>query len=471
MCFFPFVSAQVVTFHEDVAPIIFNECTSCHREGQIGPMPFTNYAEVAAYGEFIEYVTSIGYMPPWTPDSEYAHFVGEKVLTVEEIETLSAWVDGGKVEGNPEDNPGLPDFPDGSQIGTPDYVLAMSEPYVHGGDMTDQYQVFVLPTAFDGDVSIRALEVLPGNHAVAHHAILGLDVSGTAAQMDDADPDPGYEGFGGFGFNALSSFFGAWVPGALPVNYPPGIGRTIPAGADVLVQMHYGPSPIEASDLTEVNVFLSDVPVEREVYTAIMGPQHLDAPFLLPPNEVSSFHGTMPVTDDVSLLNIAPHCHLIGSSWLVYATSPDNQDTIPLISIPEWDFNWQGYFTFPFLKKIPQGYTLHGEATYDNTASNPTNPNDPPEWVGFGEGTTDEMFFVFIDLVLFEEGDESVALGPTFPCPADLNGDLVVGVSDVLLLLADFGCLSACSIDLDGDDAVTVSDVLFLLGQYGTPCE
>ena len=91
-------------------------------------MPFTNYAEVAAYGEFIEYVTSIGYMPPWTPDSEYAHFVGEKVLTVEEIETLSAWVDGGKLEGNSDDNPGLPDFPDGSQIGTPDHVLAKSEP-------------------------------------------------------------------------------------------------------------------------------------------------------------------------------------------------------------------------------------------------------------------------------------------------------------------------------------------------------
>ena len=233
---------------------------------------------------------------------------------------LSAWVDSGKAEGDPADNPGLPTFPDGSQIGIPDHVLTMSQAYVHGGDMTDQYQVFVLPTDFVGNASIRALEVMPGNHAIAHHAILGLDNSGTAALMDIADPDPGYEGFGGFGFNALSSFFGAWVPGALPVSYPPGIGRTIPAGADLLVQMHYGPSAIEESDLTEVNVFLSDVPIEREVQTAIMGPQHLDAPFVLPPDMVSSFHGTLPVTADVSLLNIAPHCHLIGSSWLVYAT-------------------------------------------------------------------------------------------------------------------------------------------------------
>ena len=202
-----------------------------------------------------------------------------------------------------------------------------------------------------------------------------------------------------------------------------------------------------------------------------MGPQHLDVPFILPPDQISSFHGTFPVAADVSLINIAPHCHLIGASWLVYATSPDNQDTIPLISIPEWDFNWQGFFTFPTLTKIPQGYTLHGEATYDNTASNPFNPNDPPAWVSFGEGTEDEMFFVFLDFVLYEEGDESISLGPDAPCPGDLTGDDIIGVSDALLILSEFGCQSGCQADLDEDGLVTVSDVLFLLGLYGTPCE
>ena len=462
---------QSVTYHADVAPIIFNACSSCHREGEIGPMPFTTYAEVAAYGEFIEYVTSIGYMPPWSPDADYSHFVGEKVLTADELETLSAWVDAGKPEGDPSYNPGLPDFPSGSQIGTPDQVLAMGEAYVHGGDMTDQYQVFVLPTDFDGDVSIRALEVQPGNGNVAHHAILGLDISGTAAALDAEDPEPGYESFGGFGFSAESSFFGAWVPGALAVAYPPGIGRVIPQGADVLLQMHYGPSPIEESDLSEVNVFFSEVPIEREVITAIMGPQHLDAPFILPPNQVSSFHGTLPVNQDVSLINIAPHCHLIGASWLVYATSPNNQDTIPLISIPSWDFNWQGFFTFPHLTKIPQGYTLHGEATYDNTTNNPFNPNDPPQWVSFGEGTEDEMFFIFMDLVPYQEGDEDVALGPAaLDCPGDVSGDGIIGVNDVLVVLADFGCLQDCSADVDGDGAITVSDVLALLGTFGENC-
>ena len=174
------VYGQGVTYHADVAPIIHENCTECHRAGEIGPMPFTTYEEVAAYGEFIEYVTSIGYMPPWTPDPDYQHFLGERSLSQEDVETLSAWVDAGKPEGNPAENPGLPVFPEGSQVGTPDLIIGMPEPYVHGGDNTEQYQVFVIPTDFEEDVAIRAVEVRTGNGAIAHHAILGIDISGTA---------------------------------------------------------------------------------------------------------------------------------------------------------------------------------------------------------------------------------------------------------------------------------------------------
>ena len=215
------------------------------------------------------------------------------------------------------------------------------------------------------------------------------------AAMAAADPELGYEGFGGLA--SLRSALEAWVPGAL-VDHPPGIGRSIPAGADLLVQMHYGPSAISSPTRRKSTSFSPRSPSSAKSPRPSWARRHLDTPFILPPDQVSSFHGTLPVAADVSLINIAPHCHLIGSSRLVYATSPNNQDTIPLISIPEWDFNWQGFFTFPHLTKIPQGYTLHGEATYDNTAANPFNPNDPPQWVGFGEGTEDEMFFVFLRL-------------------------------------------------------------------------
>ena len=469
----PFLGqAQSVTFHADVAPIIFNHCTECHREGEIGPMPLTTFAEVFAYGEFIEYVTATDYMPPWTPDETVSHFVGERVLTSAEKQILSDWVAQGKPEGDPADNPGIPTFPEGSQIGSPDILLSMPEAYDHGGDMTDQYQVFVLPADPNNDLSIRALEVRPGNRNVAHHAILGLDISGTAANLDAQDPDLGYESFVSFGFEAESNFFGGWVPGAMTVEYPPGIGRTVPAGADVLLQMHYGPSPIDESDQTEINVFFSQEPIEREVQTTSMGPQHLDQFFFLPANQVRTFHGTMDVAADVSLISIVPHCHLIGVSWDVFATSPNNQDTIPLISIPSWDFNWQGFFTFPTLTKIPEGYTLHGIASYDNTSDNPFNPNYPPQNVTFGEGTTDEMFFVFFDYVLYEEGDEQISLEPAADagCTEDLDGDGFVSVNDILMMLGDFGCTSDCEADVDLDGSVGISDLLQILSAFGDDC-
>ena len=399
-----------VTYHADVAPIIHNACTECHRSGEIGPMPFTSFEEVSAYGPFIEYVTSIGYMPPWTPDADYSHFVGERVLSAAEIETISAWVDAGMPEGDPADNPGEPVFPEGSQIGEPDMVFGMAESYTHGGDMTDQYQVFVMPTGFEEDVTVRALEVRPGNGAIAHHAVLGVDIEGIAETLDAQDPNPGYESFGDFGFDAYQNFFGAWVPGAQTLVYPEGIGRVIPAGSDLLMQMHYGPNAVEESDQTEINVFLTEGPIEREVATGIMGPWTLGEPFLIPANQVKTFHGTYYIPTDLSFISIAPHSHLIGNSWEVFATSPNNLDTIPLISIPAWDFNWQGFFTFPYMTKVPAGYTVHGIASYDNTADNPFNPNDPPQLIEYGDNTGDEMFFVFFDYVLYEEGDEDISL-------------------------------------------------------------
>ena len=125
--------SQTPTFHADIAPIIYQNCTECHRTGEIGPMPFTTYQEVSDYSSFISYVTSTGYMPPWTPDPEYSTLRGERFLTEEQIELLAQWHEAGAPEGDLADNPGLPDFPEGSQVGDPDLVITMPEPYMHGG--------------------------------------------------------------------------------------------------------------------------------------------------------------------------------------------------------------------------------------------------------------------------------------------------------------------------------------------------
>jgi hypothetical protein len=406
--------SQAPTFHADIAPIIYQNCTQCHRSGEIGPMPFTTYAEVSEYSAFISYVTSTGYMPPWTPDPAYSTLRGERFLTADEIQLLADWHEAGAPEGDPADNPGLPDFPEGSQVGDPDLVISMPEPYLHGGDMGEQYQVYVLETGVTEETEIRAVEIRPENGAIAHHALIAYtenpnSIAGAEA-LDAETPEAGYESFGDYGVPVEDYLFGGWAPGVEPTVFPATIGKKIGPNGRFLLQMHYGPTPVDESDLTEFNLFFAEVPVQREVELSMMTPVHLTEPFFIQPNEVKTFHGITTVPQDISLLSVMPHCHLLGQSWEVYAVSPDGSDTIPLISIPQWDFNWQGIYDFPTLKHIPAGYKMHAWCTYDNTAENPNNPNDPPQFTAWGDLTGDEMYVLFFQFVEYLPGDENITL-------------------------------------------------------------
>src|SRR5688500_16859586 len=115
--------AQTPTFSQDIAPIIYAKCTPCHRPGEVGPMPFTSYNQVAASAGMIKYVTGIRYMPPWKPDPNFRHFLDENVLTNQQIQQIQLWADNGVPEGNPALTPPVPTFPTGSQLGTPDLVV------------------------------------------------------------------------------------------------------------------------------------------------------------------------------------------------------------------------------------------------------------------------------------------------------------------------------------------------------------
>ena len=404
--------AQRPNFSEDIAQIIYQNCSKCHRPGEIGPMPFTNYQEVKAYGSTIEFVTSINYMPPWTPDPNYRHFLDERFLSVTEKTKIKDWVTIGMPQGDPNKEPPFPNFPTGSQLGTPDLVLSWSESYLHKGNNADMYRVFVLPSSQTSDVDIAAIEFRADNKDIAHHAILALDTTGRARQFDMADPEYGYLGFGGFGFSAIDVNWRAWVPGAGARFFPPGIGKKLYKNADVLVQMHYGPTSVDQRDSSSINVFFSKSPVQRYIITvpALTPSQLTNGPFVIPPNQRVRFKASVSVPADVSILEIAPHNHLLGRDWLVYAVTP-NKDTINMIKIKEWDFNWQGNFAFPKLLKLPAGSTVYSEATFDNTVANPFNPNNPPKQVTWGEGTEDEMYLVYFSFVPYLPGDENISLG------------------------------------------------------------
>ncbi len=401
------------TYADDVAEILYDNCTTCHRPGEIGPFSLTSYEEAAVWANSIKFVTELKYMPPWPPDREYSHFQGERGLTEGQIQTLAEWADNGAPRGNPDNEPAVPTFPSGSQLGTPDLVLSFEEAYLHKGTGVDEYRVFVLPTGLAEDKVVKSIELRPGNGKIVHHALISYDLSGTAQQLDDDTPEYGYTSFGGFGDGLEIAFlrqFPGYVPGQRPSFFPDGLGQLLPAGADLLLQIHYAPIAADEWDSTSVNIFFADEDevVDRMVQNSIITPFTASNPGLLwlPANQIKRQHYYLDIPVDVSVMAIWPHMHLLGKDWEVF--SVNGNDTLPLIKIDDWDFNWQGAYNYNRFQIIPAGSRIHGLATYDNTVDNPLNPNDPPALVTWGEKTTDEMFYLPISYVQYRSGDEDI---------------------------------------------------------------
>mmetsp|Transcript_34981 Transcript_34981/g.46022 ORF Transcript_34981/g.46022 Transcript_34981/m.46022 type:complete len:547 (+) Transcript_34981:73-1713(+) len=436
----PVPPKAVPTYYEDISPIIYNHCTKCHRPGEIGPMPLTNITEVSAYGAMIKYVTELKYMPPWKADPEYNHFLGENYLSDIQIQTIADWYDNGMQPGSPVNEAAMPNFPSGSALGTPDLVLPMEQQFEHQGTNLDGYQVFVLDPQLAQTEEIRAIEFRAGNAEICHHAVIAKDNTNQANVLDAADPNYGYEMFGGFGFEPLDPFYAVWAPGGEARFFPPEMSKPLNPGDKLLLQMHYAPTPVNAFDSSYINLFFAQTPAPRYVQTHIMSPYDLSVPFIIPPDQVSSFKGSYTVPVDISLLTVFPHMHLLGQTWESYAVDT-NGDTTKLIRINDWDFNYQNGYSFENLIKLSAGTTLFVEASYDNTASNPLNPNSPPQTVFWGDFTGDEMFLGFFDYVPYQAGDENLELGseelsindgasemyPIFPNPS--SSEIKVGFS------------------------------------------
>jgi hypothetical protein len=408
--------AQTPTFSEHIAPIIFKNCTSCHRDGEVAPFALTNYQQTRQRARMIKSVTQSKYMPPWKPAHGYGAFADARSLAESEIALIAQWVDGGTPEGDASKTPPVPSFPSGSQLGTPDLVLKLSQPYRISSNNKDEYRNFVLPSGVIGDRVISAIEFRPGNPKVVHHALIYADTSGMAQRLDAQDAKQGYEGFGGPGFTAAYFYFG-WVPGQQARFLPSPMGMRLPNRADIVVQIHYAPSAVEQEDQSSINIFFAKDPVKtRYVTIQNMSPAQLGAnailgflSFVIPPNRVSTFKGQYRVASDLSLIAIAPHQHLLGRSAQAYAVTRQN-DTIPIIRVDDWDFQWQGSYTLKRPLKIPAGATVYYEASYDNTTNNWRNPNNPPRTTRWGENTSDEMYLCYFATLPYQAGDENISL-------------------------------------------------------------
>lgn len=386
-----------LTFAKDVAPIIYNNCTSCHRAGEVAPFSLSSYQDVKKRAAQIAAVVQSHYMPPWHADS-HGEFLNERKLTEEQVAVLQQWVqEGAKPGGTP---PAPPKFSSGWSLGEPDEILEPSKSYTVKAEGTDVYRCFVIPNANSEDKYIAAMEVRPGNPKVVHHVIAYLNADGKARAREEANTDgqPGYTAFGGIGA-APSGALGGWAPGNFPHRLPDGVGTSYPKGSDIVLQVHYHPSGKPETDQTKIALYYCKKPVDKQlrIYPVIAG---LKIPAGDANYKVTSFQ--FPVPWDATVLEVMPHMHLLGKEMAITVTPPTGAPKT-LISVPHYDFNWQTTYAFKEPVKIAKGSKIGLMARYDNSASNPSNPSNPPKAVGWGEQTTDEMCIGFVYFTLDDE--------------------------------------------------------------------
>lgn len=379
-------TARGVTFHRDVAPILHRNCTRCHRDGQTAPFALVTADDAKAHARQIVEMTRRRLMPPWRAVHGFGEFKDERRLSERDIATLAAWVDGGSPAGDEADALQEPRFNDEWQLGKPDVVLKMPKPFSIPAAGSDVHQHFVLPTNAHDAHLISAVEFKPGNPRVVHHACFYLDNTATARKLDLADPALGYGGQGGAGFEAFGTLR-SWLPGQTPRRLPQGSGRAMPRGADLVLEIHYHPSGKVETDQSSLGLYYAPRKA-RQIVSEIQVLNHaLEIPAGVARHRHASSY-TLPT--DVTLLDCAPHMHLLGREMKAVATCPDGR-VVPLIWVQDWNYLWQEQYEYREPIRLPKGARIDVESWFDNSAANPLNPHSPPKAVEWGEQTTDEM--------------------------------------------------------------------------------
>lgn len=424
-----------VTFAKDIAPIVYKNCTPCHRPGEPGPFPLITYQDVKKRSKMISFVTFTRYMPPWPADPTYQHYANERVLSDEEIATIDQWVKNGAPLGDSSQILPPPTFPVGSEFGKPDLVLKMKEPFLVKGNNKDHFMVMKIPYEIPKDTFIRAIEFVPGNRKVLHHMnahliqydydkkknVFGGEYAVSSEDFESHEYHKKLDILNDDGsYPLMTPSVCNYLPGVTTALYPEGIGGypLSRKGALYLNNMHYGPTPVDQYDQSYFNIFYSKEPPKRPVAEFILGTLGVSPivpELVLPPNTVKTFRTQFTLPRDISILTINPHMHLIGKSFVAFAVKPDG-DTIPIVRIKNWDFRWQYFYTFKKMLKIPQGSTIMVEGIFDNTINNPNNPFNPPQTIsqrGVSMKTTDEMFQLIVMYLPYKEGDENISLENT----------------------------------------------------------
>jgi peroxiredoxin len=381
--------AEKITFAEHVAPILWKHCARCHRPGEVAPFSLLTYKDAARRADFIRDVTALGRMPPWKPHAGVGVFLDSARLSTTEIETLRLWFESGCPQGDEGLLAPPPEFKRGWQLGQPDLVLTMPEPYVVPASGPDIYRSFSIPFPLDHDVVIRGVEFRPGNRRVVHHSRMHLDTTGDARRRDLLDHEPGF----GAGVSASGGpeltypGIGAWTPGITPRFAPDGVGRVLPKGSDAVVQIHYHPTGKVETDRSSFGLYFATKPVTKTMAGYTLCTDRIDIPAGEKRHKLIL---STKIKAGIHLYTVVPHAHYLCREFRLAATLPDGT-VQPLLWITDWDLDWQDQYRYAQPVRLPEGTVLTLAAYFDNSADNPRNPNKPPRRVRYGIETKDEM--------------------------------------------------------------------------------
>ena len=419
----PVIRHGSVEFHRDIEPLLQQHCQRCHHPGDVAPFSLITFDHAVQWAADIKSFTADRLMPPWSATGGLP-FQNDLSLTPEEIDLFGRWVDEGCPQGDPADAPPPLTFTNQGEWQAsrpPDLVLKMPGTFHLAAQGEDHYRTVVLPLDNPEELYVERLEFIPGNRQAIHHGMIFYDGAGLMLAHQqrlanplpsgdgDEDHGPGYESGMGLGFvpdptqpvrnpdNPGGQLMG-WVPGAGPLDLPPGVRRVIPSDAAIALQIHYvRTGKPEIDDSSRLGIWLDKNPPRRFSHGFM-----LDTDFRLIPKGAANFKttGSREITSDCHLWVMAPHMHRLGKEFRIWHQPPNSTQRKLLLEIKDWDFNWQHRYLPKDPYPLEKGSRLHVEAIYDNSAGNPRRPPGPEKTVFLGEGTDNEMAFAIIGTII-----------------------------------------------------------------------
>jgi hypothetical protein len=397
------VAAQSVTYAKDVAPLLNDRCAMCHHAGGSAPFSLLTYADAKRHAAQIAKVTGDRYMPPWKADPSDGPFLGQHPLSAAEIAMLRQWSASGAPEGDGHQSSVVShqSWTDGWQLGKPDLVITLPQPYTLQAEGTDAFHIFVLPIPVDRARFVRGLEFRPGNARVVHHANIRIDTTTASRALDEADPGPGYDGLISRSATYPDGHFLGWTPGQVAPLLPDDLAWRLETHTDLVVELHMQPSGRPEQVSPSIGLYFGDKAPTRTPAMLRLGRQDIDIPAGDAHYVVTDSY-TLPV--DVELEAVQPHAHYRARDVHGLATLPDGS-TKHLIDIADWDFRWQHVYRFVTPLHLPKGTTVSMRYVYDNSPANLRNPQQPPVRARWGQRSAEEMGDLWLQVMPRDNAD------------------------------------------------------------------